>query len=100
MLDCCISLEQVKKSGMTLDEFICVAACQGLTVRATRPPSMDLTSHPGDCEAFRGDVRRAIASSGKSIVDVSYDRGSLGQAGSGHFSPIGAYHVRLYFHLL
>ena len=85
-LDCCIDLDDVKKVGITLDEFACLAKCQGLRVTARRP------SESASCAQFRDDVRKAISSGGTSIIDVSYDRSALGQAGSGHFSPLGAYH--------
>jgi glutathione gamma-glutamylcysteinyltransferase len=83
MLDCCVPLEAVRGRGVTMDEFACLARCNG-----------------GDVEIHRADVssppswRAALASaaSGEAVIVVSYDRAALGQTGSGHFSPIGGFH--------
>ena len=34
MLNCCVDLEQVKKTGITFSTFACLAKCQGLNVHA------------------------------------------------------------------
>ena len=36
MLDCCVDLHEIAERGMTFDEWICLAKCQGLAVEATR----------------------------------------------------------------
>jgi len=92
MLDCCVPAEVVKSNGITLDEFVCLAACNGAQ------PALHRHGVPGIDEAsFRAAVVAACASSlddaGAAFVVVSYDRHGLGQSGSGHFSPIGAYHA-------
>jgi hypothetical protein len=40
MLDCCTNLEEVKQKGITLDDFVCLARCQGVTVDAVRAPAL------------------------------------------------------------
>lgn len=108
MLDCCISLEEAKTSGITLDEFVCLAACQGLAIeKVVRPPAQDEEDNTqsatedqslyktrehveNDLTAFRRDIALSCKSSDKFLV-VSYDRKVLSQTGSGHFSPIGAF---------
>ena len=42
LLDCCISLESAKKEGITLDEFVCLAKCQGVDTVKYRPPNLDV----------------------------------------------------------
>mmetsp|Transcript_1572 Transcript_1572/g.4435 ORF Transcript_1572/g.4435 Transcript_1572/m.4435 type:complete len:487 (-) Transcript_1572:249-1709(-) len=83
-LDCCVDLVEVEKRGMTFDEWICLARCQGLDVRAARADTTTI-------EAFRDDVAACCAST-EAILCVSYTRKVLKQTGDGHFSPIGGYH--------
>lgn len=33
LLDCCIPLDLVKKKGITMDQFICLSRCNGLSVQ-------------------------------------------------------------------
>ena len=37
MLDCCKSLEEVRKDGIGFDQLVCLAKCNNLKVRAKRP---------------------------------------------------------------
>ncbi|VDN55582.1 unnamed protein product [Dracunculus medinensis] len=90
MLQCCVPLDIVKIKGITLPQFYCLAKCNRLNV--------DL--HYGDISAgdisvnfltmLREDVKKCVASDDMILV-VSFDRATLGQTGTGHFSPIGAY---------
>ena len=83
MLDCCVPLSEVRERGVDLDELACLARCNGALV--------DL--HRADADTL--DVWRAglvVAARGEAVVVASYDRASLAQTGSGHFSPIGGYH--------
>eukprot|EP00030_Apusomonadida_sp_AF-17_P000580 a175122_138.p1 GENE.a175122_138~~a175122_138.p1 ORF type:complete len:525 (-),score=170.84 a175122_138:37-1569(-) len=90
MLDCCKPLEIVKQVGVTLDEFVCIAKCNGgLIERFARG---DESPSRFSLELFRAAVISAAQTpSDKSVLIVSYDRQVLGQTGSGHFSPIGGY---------
>lgn len=84
LLDCCVALADVRKHGINIDEFACLARCNGA----------DVEVHRGDVstlEDWRGALR--IAASGEAVVVAAYDRAAIGQTGSGHFSPIGAYHT-------
>jgi glutathione gamma-glutamylcysteinyltransferase len=83
LLDCCVSLDQVRTKGIDLDTLACLARCNGADATMVRDGSTD---------AFRAAVARASKSPGEVIV-VSYDRATLGQTGAGHFSPIGGYHA-------
>lgn len=92
MLDCCKSLEDIKVSGLTLAEVVCLGDCNGLTtnLRYASESSVD---------EFR-DFIRSTTQSKDHILIVSYDRSVLGQTGTGHFSPIGGYHEALDFVLI
>ncbi|KAA8904829.1 Phytochelatin synthase-domain-containing protein [Sphaerosporella brunnea] len=83
MLDCCRPLEYVKQNGITLAEFTCLAKCNGLEA-TTR--YANLTSF----EEFEQAVKDCTHSVDQ-VMAVSYSRASLGQTGSGHFSPAGGY---------
>lgn len=83
LLDCCVSLEQVRAQGVDLDTLACLARCNGAEARAVRPD---------DGDAGDAALRAAIGAEGE-VVIAGYDRAALGQTGSGHFSPIGGYHA-------
>lgn len=84
LLDCCSPLERVRAQGITLDEFACLARCNGASADVYRPDARGLAD-------FRAAVDAAARSAVEPALIVSYDRGSLGQTGAGHFSPIGGY---------
>ena len=91
MLNCCMDLEGVKQTGITIKTFTCLARCQGLQVE---------THHAEDSavDFFREAVKLACVEGDEAetklpdpFLVVSYDRQILGQTGTGHFSPIAAY---------
>ena len=79
MLDCCVDLEEVKRRGLTFDEWGCVARCQGLAVEMARAADSSLT-------AFRAAVVRACTST-THILCVAYSRKPLQQTGDGQCVP-------------
>lgn len=98
MLNCCVDLEQIKETGITLKDFQCLAMCQGVSVdlqysdetsslevfrRAVEASCMELESDEDDVEKD--------ADNDLQILVVSYNRKVLKQTGSGHFSPVAAY---------
>jgi len=85
-LDCCRSLDDVARDGITLTQLACLARCNGARADVTFGDATSL-------EAFRADVQQATSSPGEKHVIVAYDRRTLGQTGSGHFSPIGGMHA-------
>jgi len=85
MMACCVPIEQIKKHGICFDVFQSMAACKGADVQAYRYEDRSE-------EEFRRDIINATSDDRKFIV-VSYDRGTVGQTGTGHFSPIGGYHA-------
>jgi len=42
MLDCCLSLEEIKSSGITFDHFVCLGSCNGLSMVSKRPTERHL----------------------------------------------------------
>ena len=119
LLDCCVPLEVVAKEGVTLDQVACLARCNGADVTVRRAPPLDSSCQPSDAAAtaaccnkaqsmqpeatsvltaadFEAAVREvccdsAAHSATPAVLVVSYSRGSMGQSGDGHFSPIGAF---------
>jgi len=84
LLDCCVSLDQVRKRGLDLDEVACLARCNGATAGLFRAESSDIG-------AWRASLESAAR--GESVVIAAYDRAALDQTGSGHFSPVGGFHA-------
>lgn len=84
LLDCCDPLDVVRRRGLTLPKFACLARCNGATVGLRHADEHGV-------ETLREDVR--VAASGGPPVIVSFARGPLGQTGDGHYSPIGGWHA-------
>jgi glutathione gamma-glutamylcysteinyltransferase len=53
------------------------------------PTANSQTSRQIALDQFRKDLKQA--SKGPEIMAISYSRKVLGQTGTGHFSPVGAY---------
>jgi glutathione gamma-glutamylcysteinyltransferase len=120
MLNCCLDLEEVKETGITMRDFQCLALCQGLSVDLTYCDANG-NGDGNNGESFSGldSFRKAVeaacveapatsSSSSSSSEDdfdaqqydendplqvmvISYSRKILKQTGSGHFSPVAAY---------
>jgi glutathione gamma-glutamylcysteinyltransferase len=86
LLDCCKSLDDVRRFGVTLDEVVCLARCSGASVSVHRPPLED-------AGALREHLLEATTVGDGPVVLVNYSRRAVGQTGEGHFSPIAAYHA-------
>lgn len=85
LLDCCVSLDEVRARGVDLDTLACLARCNGADVGVER------LGHDGD-DRLRAAIARASRGPGEVII-AAYDRAALGQTGAGHFSPIAGYHA-------
>jgi len=75
----------IEKSGITFDQFACLAICNTLDIKTFRISA----------DTSESKFRELIATSTRTSTDVivvSYFRGALGQTGEGHFSPVGGYH--------
>ena len=75
----------MRKEGITLDEFSCLAICNGSTATTVRHGESDL-------DQLRALVTECSGRMGKVLV-FSYDQQGVGQAGAGHFSPLGGYNA-------
>ena len=97
LLECCRPLEHVKTYGITLEEFVCLANCNGAVATLVRP-----SDSKEQFEKFVQTLERVCTGSRFSkeepfdeenpeeFMAVSYSRAALGQTGDGHFSPIAA----------
>jgi len=85
LFDCCKPLPVVQQTGINMQEFACLARCNGAEVAAIFHTSSSL-------EDFRSHLRSASRSDSVHMV-VAFHRKTLGQTGEGHYSPIGAYHA-------
>ncbi|KAH6815102.1 phytochelatin synthase 1 [Perilla frutescens var. frutescens] len=85
MLDCCEPLEKVKDEGITFGKVVCLAHCAGAKVEAFRTTQSTI-------DDFRKYVMSCTSSDDCHVIS-SYHRGVFNQTGTGHFSPIGGYHV-------
>lgn len=83
LLDCCVTLDQVRADGIDLETLACLARCNRAEAVVVRPGDDD--------GALRAAVLEASGGPGTVLI-AAYDRSVLGQTGSGHFSPIGGYH--------
>jgi glutathione gamma-glutamylcysteinyltransferase len=86
LLDCCLPIERIRERGITIDELACLARCNGARARVVR-------ADQASAGTLRDAVRGAAISVRGPIVVAAYNRGLLGQTGSGHYSPIGGYHA-------
>lgn len=110
LLPCCrdFDLEKVKKTGITMADFRCLAICHGLGVDVyyadgertslegfresilqvcVEKDEEQVAMDTAENEALEQHKGQALSQ----VLVVSYDRKSMGQTGSGHFSPIAAY---------
>ena len=85
MLDCCDPIDVMKEKGTTIDRLHCLANCNGATAQLMYASSTSI-------ESFRADLIRVCSTNElETVLIAAYHRGTLGQTGSGHFSPIGGY---------
>ncbi len=85
MLDCCEPLDVIRERGITCAKLACLARCNGANAERGSIKNTSL-------DEFRERVRSICSQQNLSrLLIVSYSRKALGQTGSGHFSPIGAY---------
>ncbi len=86
LLQCCKSLELAALDGVTLAEVACIARCNGAEVVLQH--AVD-----GGLDAFRQALLASLRSPEGPFVVANYDRGAIGQTGTGHFSPLAAWHA-------
>src|SRR5207237_3933271 len=79
LLDCCVSLDEIRRRGLDLDELTCLARCNSARVELHR-------ADPDNLALWRSTL--AAAARGEFVVIASYDRATIDQTGAGHFPPI------------
>lgn len=84
LLDCCVSLDDIRARGVDLDTLACLARCNRAEAELVRPGP--------DAAPLRAAIAAASAAPGTVII-AAYDRSVLGQTGTGHYSPIAGYHA-------
>lgn len=86
MLDCCVSLEDIRSHGIDLPNLVCLAKCNGADAHVHYASEFTFDEFR---EVVMGVCSRSL--DGLAILLVSYSRKELNQTGDGHFSPIGGY---------
>jgi hypothetical protein len=81
-----VKQESILRRGMTLDEFGGLVASFGLEAKVTHAAQSSL-------DAFRASAAEHLARKRRHVV-VNYQRAALGQARSGHISPLAAYDAK------
>ena len=92
-----------RRSGITLQQFSCLATCNRLKSAVSYGETTPgfyfflLCSNKSKLisdflQKFRKSLVNSVRSDDQVLV-ASYDRSVLGQTGSGHFSPLAAYHA-------
>ncbi len=91
---CCKPLDVIETEGITLDEFASLGRCHGAAVELCRPVDGSSTAddEPGTEAHFRSTLISSCSSKEAPFMIVSFLRTALGQTGTGHFSPVAAYH--------
>jgi len=86
MLNCCKPLEQVKRTGIEISQFLCLAKCNGAVVKKF------VRGGEGTLEDFRQVVKEAsMTFADKTTLVMSYSRKEFKQTGDGHYSTMGGY---------
>jgi glutathione gamma-glutamylcysteinyltransferase len=93
---CGHSEEKIKKLGMDFHEFESLASCRGVKIKAFRACPLSTTK----CSSYKyqefHDLVNKISRNDKNdiFLVVNFSRKQLGQTGDGHYSPIGAFHMK------
>jgi glutathione gamma-glutamylcysteinyltransferase len=85
LLVCCKAIELAADEGLSLSEVGCLAACNGAEVSLQRAESESML-------AFRAALGASVRAQHGPFLVANYARTELGQTGSGHFSPLAAWH--------
>ena len=78
------ALEGVEVNGLSFEEMLLLAECNGASVQAFRASQSSLSK-------FRTAVHTAASQPDIHLV-ASFSRAVMGQTGCGHYSPIAGYH--------
>lgn len=86
MLVSCFPLEKSEETmGLTMEHFGLIAECNGAVAQTFYGSNVSLAE-------FREAIRSVFSVNQHKRLVVAFDRAVLGQTGTGHYSPVGAYH--------
>lgn len=85
LLDCCKRLDTAAAEGLTMAEVACLATCNGARVDLAH-------AEPAGEGAFRQALLDSVRAPAGPFLVAAYDRRGLDQTGSGHYSPLAAWH--------
>lgn len=85
LVACCLSLEQVQRDGVTLDQVAMLGRCNRAVVDLRRADAFTV-------DDLRADVVAVARGERDARLLAAYGRAALGQTGDGHMSPVGGYH--------
>lgn len=85
LLTCCKSLDAVRAEGITLHELACLARCNGAATRV-RYADVDVERR------FLADLELSVRAPAGPFLVSNYARVKMNQTGTGHFSPVAAWH--------
>ena len=86
MLISCFPLEKTEQTmGLTMEHFGLIAECNGASAQTFYGSNTSLSD-------FRKCIASVFSEGSERRLVVAFDRHVLGQTGTGHYSPIGAYH--------
>jgi hypothetical protein len=88
-LGCCKPIASIKEQGTTMSEIAMLGRCNGAVVELVN--SSD-ASEEKFRQAIKAVTRKRSSNEPRKLMIINYSRKTLEQTGSGHFSPIGAYH--------
>lgn len=87
MLVSCFPLEKTEQTmGLTMEHFGLIAECNGANAQTFYGSNTSL-------DDFRQCLVSAFAADSQKRLVVAFDREVLGQTGTGHYSPVGAFHA-------
>ena len=86
LLICCKSLELAAAEGLSLPEVGCLAQCNGASMQMQY-------AVPGGLADFRLALLASVRAPAGPFTVANYDRAAMGQTGTGHFSPLAAWHA-------
>ena len=87
LVQCCFDHQDFSTQGASLTQLAGCARCNGAQVK------LRLADDPGESiESFRKNLKECTVEEMQRRMIVSFDRSTLDQTGSGHFSSIGAFH--------
>lgn len=78
-----LSVEVIKRQGITMDQLGGLLAVQPVTVSVRHAADSSV-------EAFCGEASEALAAPGRFVI-VNYQRKAIGQEKGGHISPLAAF---------